>query len=100
MPSTAALCIACWGILRKAKTYLNYHFRQLSFEQSGRRTMQHSVSVWFCRRLMHSDHIDVSYFAAGIVAHLASSETGGGGHWPATIECTTRDEILQDLVSE
>ena len=76
------------------------HFRQLSFEQSGRRTMQHSVSVWFCRRLMHSDHIDVSYFAAGIVAHLASSETGGGGHWPATIECTTRDEILQDLVSE
>ena len=55
--------------------------------------------MWFCRRLMHSDHIDVSYFAAGIVAHLASSETGGGGHWPATIECTTRDEILQDLVS-
>ena len=51
---------------------------------------------------MHSDHIDVSYFAAGIVAHLASSETGGGGsgHWPATIKCSTRDEILQDLVSE
>merc|ERR1719229_954248 len=51
------------------------------------------------RRLMHSDHIDVSYFAAGIVAHLASSETGGGGHWPATIKCSTRDEILQDLFS-
>ena len=50
---------------------------------------------------MHPDHIDVSYFAAGIVAHLASSETGGGsGHWPATIKCSTRDEILQDLVSD
>ena len=24
-PSTAALCIARWGILRKAKTYLNYN---------------------------------------------------------------------------
>ena len=57
--------------------------------------------MWFCSKLMHSEHIDVSYFAAGIVAHLASSEAAdnGGGLWPATIQCTTRDEILQDLVS-
>ena len=48
---------------------------------------------------MHSEHIDVSYFAAGIVAHLASSEADSSGNWPATIECTSREEILQDLVS-
>ena len=48
---------------------------------------------------MHSEHIDVSYFAAGIVAHLASSENDNSGQWPTTIKCTTRDEILQELVS-
>ena len=46
---------------------------------------------------MHSEHIDVSYFAAGIVAHLTSEVDGGCGNWP--IKCTTKDEILQDLVT-
>ena len=41
---------------------------------------------------MHSKHIDVSYFAAGIVAHLASE-----GEW--TVETISEEEMTNDLVS-
>lgn len=42
--------------------------------------------------LLKSEHIDVSYFAAGIVAHLASD---GPQNW---IVCSyTRDEMLKEL---
>ena len=41
---------------------------------------------------MHSKHIDVSYFAAGIVAHLASE-----GEW--TVETISEQEMTNDLVS-
>jgi Zyg-11 family protein len=47
-----------------------------------------------CRKLLHSDHIDVSYFAAGIIAHLASD---GADTW--MVEIVTRQELLQELVS-
>lgn len=44
--------------------------------------------------LLKSEHIDVSYFAAGIVAHLASD---GPQNWTAS--SYTRDEMLIDLKS-
>lgn len=44
------------------------------------------------RKLLHSDHIDVSYFAAGIVAHLASD---GAETW--VVDVVTRQELLQEL---
>jgi Zyg-11 family protein len=47
-----------------------------------------------CRKLLHSDHIDVSYFAAGIIAHLGSD---GADTW--MVEIVTRQELLQELVS-
>lgn len=40
---------------------------------------------------MHSKHIDVSYFAAGIVAHLASE-----GDW--TVQMISEQEMTNDLV--
>jgi len=46
------------------------------------------------RKLLHSDHIDVSYFAAGIIAHLASD---GAETW--VVDVVTRQELLQELVS-
>lgn len=42
--------------------------------------------------LLHSSHIDVSYFAAGIVAHLASD---GPDHW--TVSCFSLDHMLKEL---
>lgn len=42
--------------------------------------------------LLHSSHIDVSYFAAGIVAHLASD---GPDHW--TVTCFSLDDMLKEL---
>lgn len=42
--------------------------------------------------LLQSEHIDVSYFAAGIVAHLASD---GDLNW--TVNSYTREEILNEL---
>jgi hypothetical protein len=50
--------------------------------------------VIMCRKLLHSGHIDVSYFAAGIIAHLASD---GADTW--TVEIVTRQQLLQELVS-
>lgn len=47
-----------------------------------------------CRNLLHSSQIDVSYFAAGIVAHLASD---GQERWTAT--CVSLKEMLRELVS-
>ncbi|KAG5881719.1 hypothetical protein JTB14_037935 [Gonioctena quinquepunctata] len=44
--------------------------------------------------LLKSENIDVSYFAAGIIAHLASE---GEEHW--TLKTHTRDEILAALNS-
>ncbi len=45
-------------------------------------------------KLMHSSHIDVSYFAAGIVAHLASCDNE---EWKA--DCIDKNTLMGDLVS-
>jgi len=45
------------------------------------------------RDLLHSVHLDVSYFAAGIVAHLASD---GADTW--TVPAISRQDMLQELV--
>lgn len=42
--------------------------------------------------LLQSEHIDVSYFAAGIVAHLASD---GDLNW--SVDCYARGEMLNEL---
>uniref|UniRef100_T1J5A3 Uncharacterized protein n=1 Tax=Strigamia maritima TaxID=126957 RepID=T1J5A3_STRMM len=44
------------------------------------------------RSLLKSSHIDVSYFAAGIIAHLASD---GACNW--TVTTISRDDVLRDL---
>lgn len=46
------------------------------------------------RRLLQAEQIDVSYFAAGIVAHLASD---GEQSW--LIAGTDRADILNELVT-
>jgi Zyg-11 family protein len=46
------------------------------------------------RELLHSDNFNVSYFAARIIAHLASD---GVETWVFDID--TRQELLQELVS-
>ncbi|GLH07966.1 Protein zer-1 homolog [Gryllus bimaculatus] len=45
------------------------------------------------RKLLHSSHIDVSYFAAGIIAHLASD---GSDIWSVT-SGVTREQLLHEL---
>lgn len=53
-----------------------------------------TINIFFlCRRLLKTPQIDVSYFAAGIVAHLASD---GEAEW--TITEPSRAQVLQDLV--
>jgi hypothetical protein len=42
---------------------------------------------------LHSVHLDVSYFAAGIVAHLASD---GAETW--TVPTISRQDVLDELV--
>ncbi|XP_021927398.1 protein zyg-11 homolog B-like isoform X2 [Zootermopsis nevadensis] len=44
------------------------------------------------RILLHSCHIDVSYFAAGIIAHIASD---GAVSW--VVDVVTRQQLLQEL---
>ncbi|XP_069126204.1 protein zyg-11 homolog B-like [Argopecten irradians] len=44
------------------------------------------------KKLIHAEQIDVSYFAAGIIAHLASD---GAEAW--LVSSTDREEILQEL---
>ncbi|XP_034254173.1 protein zyg-11 homolog B-like isoform X1 [Thrips palmi] len=44
------------------------------------------------RKLLHSRHIDVSYFSAGIIAHLSSD---GPAVW--IVDSVKREEMLQDL---
>ena len=46
------------------------------------------------RNLLKSGHIDVSYFAAGIISHLV---TGGGTSWE--IQAVARQDLLDDLVN-
>jgi hypothetical protein len=46
------------------------------------------------RRLMHASQIDVGYFAAGIIAHLASD---GPQAW--LVGHPEREELLEELVS-
>lgn len=46
------------------------------------------------RSLLHSEHIDVSYFAAGIVAHIASE---GEEFWSCS--CISWKEMIDELVS-
>lgn len=53
-----------------------------------------SFNASFFRNLLHSEHIDVSYFAAGIISHLASD---GDSNW--TVTNITRQEMLRELVS-
>ena len=50
--------------------------------------------LYVLRKLLHSQHIDVSYFAAGIVAHLASD---GSDAWRFNT-CTYHD-MINELVS-
>lgn len=50
---------------------------------------------FFCRQLLRTTHIDVSYFAAGIIAHLASD---GEEAW-RDIAGMQRADILEELVS-
>jgi Zyg-11 family protein len=52
-----------------------------------------NILLIFYRRLLQAEQIDVSYFAAGIVAHLASD---GAQNW--LIAGTDRADILQELV--
>ena len=52
------------------------------------------IEMLFCRELLKSRHIDVSYFAAGIIAHLV---TANGSTW--SLQSVSRREILHDLVS-
>ena len=60
---------------------------------SPRRHLVTFVSLIF-RNLLRSKHIDVSYFAAGIVSHIV---TGGGMLWE--VQSVGRQEMLDDLVS-
>ena len=54
---------------------------------------QSLILVAFCRKLLAAKHIDVSYFAAGIIAHLASD----GAHvW--SVAGTDREDALSELV--
>jgi Zyg-11 family protein len=46
------------------------------------------------RKLLHSENINESYFAAGIIAYLASD---GAETW--VVDVVTRQELLQELVS-
>lgn len=50
-----------------------------------------SIDVIHCRRLLRSGQIDVSYFAAGIIAHLAC-EPG----WE-TLTVNGKAEVLEEL---
>ncbi|XP_053972033.1 protein zyg-11 homolog B-like [Hylaeus anthracinus] len=50
--------------------------------------------LWMLSLLLNSAHIDVSYFAAGITAHLLSD---GPRLWNTTTLQQTRDELLQQL---
>lgn len=50
--------------------------------------------LMIAKRLLHAEQIDVSYFAAGIIAHLASD---GAQTW--LIASTDRSDILQELYS-
>ena len=45
------------------------------------------------RELLRSDDIEVSYFAAGIAAHLSSFSP-----IPWTVETITKEQLIQDLV--
>ena len=60
-------------------------------------TMRISIlhTAWICfRNLLHSEHIEVSYFAAGIASHLISD---GAEAW--TVTSIKRDDLIQELVS-
>jgi hypothetical protein len=46
------------------------------------------------RKLLNSSHIHVSWFAAHIIAYLASD---GAKSW--VVDVVTRQELLQELVS-
>ena len=50
--------------------------------------------MYVFRRLLAAELIDVSYFAAGIIAHLASD---GAHNW--SVAGTDRSDALADLVS-
>ncbi len=46
------------------------------------------------RDLLYSEDIEVSYFAAGIAAHLSSYSVD---RW--TVKTITKEQLIQDLVS-
>jgi hypothetical protein len=57
--------------------------------------VNHDTNFWLVfRELLHSVHLDVSYFAAGIVAHLASD---GAETW--TVPTISRQDVLDELVN-
>jgi len=59
---------------------------------SLRRNLMREDVLYAMRDSLKSQHIDVSYFAAGIISHLV---TDGGDCW--TCPNMTRQEMLQDL---
>ncbi|XP_065349750.1 protein zyg-11 homolog [Cloeon dipterum] len=59
-----------------------------------RRMLMVDVFLIHLRELLHSEHLDVSYFAAGIVAHLASD---GAETW--SVPNISRNDMLEELGS-
>ncbi|ESP03618.1 hypothetical protein LOTGIDRAFT_137121 [Lottia gigantea] len=57
-----------------------------------RKALMREDFIMITNRLLEAEHIDVSYFAAGIVAHIASD---GEDTW--SISCTLRTEVLDKL---
>ncbi|XP_059470617.1 protein zyg-11 homolog B-like [Neocloeon triangulifer] len=57
-----------------------------------RRMLMVEIFLNHLRDLLHSEHLDVSYFAAGIVAHLASD---GAETW--TVPIISRADMLDEL---
>lgn len=62
--------------------------------ESVRQSLMLDPLIEVLYNLLKSEHIDVSYFAAGIVAHLTSD---GPNKW--NVKCYTRDEMLNELGS-
>ncbi|XP_071119076.1 protein zyg-11 homolog B-like [Haliotis cracherodii] len=59
-----------------------------------RQSLMREDFIMLVKRLLHTEFIDVSYFAAGIVAHLASD---GEESW--LLAGTPREDILEDLAA-
>ncbi|XP_035214412.1 protein zyg-11 homolog B-like isoform X1 [Stegodyphus dumicola] len=59
-----------------------------------REQLMHEDFISVLKELLHSEHIDVSYFAAGIIAHLASE---GENFW--NCNCISWNDVILELGS-